>query len=152
MNPTGQPFGMPPQGPPPPAGPNARDALNVPGILFIVIGGIGVLLALMGLLSSGANQAQLMQAMSDPNFPPQAKDFILKFSSMGKFLNLFALPVYGLVIFGGIQMRNLKMYPLAVATAFVAMIPCQCACCIGIPIGIWALTILFKPEMRAQFS
>jgi len=148
-NPTGQPFGAPPQGPPPP---NARDALNVPGILFIVIGGIGVLFALMGLLSSGANREQLMQVMNDPNLPPQAKDLIVKFSSMGKVFNLLALLFDGLVIFGGIQMRKLKMYPLAVATAFVAMIPCQCVCCLGIPVGIWALTILFKPEVRAQFT
>jgi uncharacterized membrane protein len=148
-NPTGQPFDAPPQGSPPPT---ARDALNVPGILFIVIGGIGVLFALMGLLSSGANREQLLQVMNDPNLPPQAKDLIVKFSSMGKVFNLVALLFDGLVIFGGIQMRKLKMYPLAVATAFVAMIPCQCVCCLGIPVGIWALTILFKPEVRAQFT
>lgn len=152
MNPTGQPFGMPSPGAVPPAGPNAREALNVPGILFIVIGGIGVLLALYGVATSGMSEAQLAQAMSDPNFPPQAKEFLSKFAGSGKIINLLALPVYALVIFGGIQMRSLKMYPLAVATALVAMIPCQCACCLGLPVGIWALMVLFKPEIRAQFS
>ncbi|GMU59898.1 MAG: hypothetical protein AMXMBFR34_16610 [Myxococcaceae bacterium] len=154
MNPTGQPFGAPPPGAPP-AGPDARGAVNVPGILLIVTGALGLLFALWGLVSGGVNaeqMAQLNQAMSDPNFPPALKGVVQNMSSIGRVGSIISLLVYGLVLFGGVQARNLKMYPLAIAASFAAMLPCQCACCIGIPVGIYALVVLFKPEVKSAFS
>ena len=78
MNPSGQPFpnqfgGAPP---PPGGGGGAAEALNVPGILFIVFGSISVLYGIYGLTVGGVNEAQMSQMLSDPNLPPQAKDFL----------------------------------------------------------------------------
>jgi hypothetical protein len=40
-----------------------------------------------------------------------------------------------------------------VVTSIVAMVPCLGPCCIvGIPIGIWALVVLMKPEVKAAFT
>ena len=37
--------------------------------------------------------------------------------------------------------------------SILAMIPCLSPCClIGLPIGIWALVILMKPEVKAAFK
>ena len=33
----------------------------------------------------------------------------------------------------------------------VAMLPCSCVCLGGLPIGIWSLVVLNKPEVRGQF-
>jgi hypothetical protein len=60
----------------------------------------------------------------------------------------------GLTFFGALQMRNLKNYGLSMAAAILVMLPCgsYCCCCIGIPIGIWALVTLNKPEVKSAFS
>jgi hypothetical protein len=34
----------------------------------------------------------------------------------------------------------------------VAMVPCLSPCCIlGLPLGIWALIVLMKPEVKSSF-
>ena len=34
----------------------------------------------------------------------------------------------------------------------IAMVPCISPCClVGLPIGIWALVVLMKPEVKAAF-
>jgi type IV secretory pathway VirB2 component (pilin) len=155
MNPSGQPFpnqfgGAPP---PPGAGGGAREALNVPGILFIVFGSLSILYGLYGLVGGGANEAQLNQALSDPNLPPAAKDFIRMLAGPGaKVLNLIAAAMAGLMVFGGVQMRSLKSYPVAIAACVIGMLPCTSCCCVTIPISIWALTILMRPEIKSSFS
>jgi phage FluMu protein Com len=56
------------------------------------------------------------------------------------------------VIWGGVKMRNLEGYPLAMAAAIIAMIPCFWPCCmLGLPFGIWALVVLSDPMVRAAF-
>jgi hypothetical protein len=57
-----------------------------------------------------------------------------------------------LVLFGALKMKQLQLYGLAMAVSIVAMIPCISPCClIGLPIGIWSLVILSKPEVKAAF-
>jgi hypothetical protein len=37
--------------------------------------------------------------------------------------------------------------------AILAMIPCLSSCCIvGLPLGIWALVVLSKPEVKSEFD
>lgn len=155
MNPSGQPFpsqfgGAPP---PPGAGGGAREALNVPGILFMVFGGLSVLYGIYGLVSGGASSEQMSQMLSDPNLPPAAKDFIRAMAGPGaKVLGLLGMTMSGLLIFGGMQMRNLKSYGVAIAACVVGMLPCTGCCCITLPLGIWTLTILMRPEIKSSFT
>jgi hypothetical protein len=56
------------------------------------------------------------------------------------------------ILFGGIKMRRLESYGLCMAASIVAMIPCLSACClVGLPIGIWSLVMLSKPEVKSAF-
>jgi hypothetical protein len=56
------------------------------------------------------------------------------------------------VLYGAIQMRNLKSYRTARAAAIVAMVPLLGPCCLlGIPFGIWAFVALGKPGVRDAF-
>jgi hypothetical protein len=65
------------------------------------------------------------------------------------FLCLLVTPV---VIYGAIQMMNARKYGLAMASAVLAIIPLTSCCFVlGIPIGIWALVVLRKPEIKAAF-
>jgi hypothetical protein len=57
------------------------------------------------------------------------------------------------VFMGASKMKNLQSYGFAMAATVIAMIPCIGPCCIlGLPIGIWALVILLKPEVKGAFQ
>ena len=50
------------------------------------------------------------------------------------------------------QMKALENYPLALTASILAIIPCLSPCClVGLPIGIWAIVVLSKPEVKAAF-
>jgi hypothetical protein len=50
-------------------------------------------------------------------------------------------------------MLHLKNYGLCVAAAIIALVPCTSpCCCLGLPIGIWALVVLTKAEVKTAFS
>jgi len=50
-------------------------------------------------------------------------------------------------------MKELRNWTLAMVASILAMVPCIGACClIGIPIGIWSLVVLMKPEVKAAFT
>jgi hypothetical protein len=56
------------------------------------------------------------------------------------------------IIFASIKMKDLQQWNLCMAASIVAMIPCISPCCIvGLPIGIWCLVVLNRPEVRSAF-
>ena len=66
---------------------------------------------------------------------------------------LFQLVLGALFLFSGIQMRKLVAWPLALTGAILAVVPCcSGCCCIGIPIGIWAIATLVRPEVKQSFN
>jgi len=51
-----------------------------------------------------------------------------------------------------LKMKKLENYGLAMTASILAMIPCLSPCClIGLPIGIWAVVVLSKPEVKSAF-
>ena len=72
--------------------------------------------------------------------------------SLGVASNVIALLVSVFILVGGLKMRKLENYGLAMATSILAMIPCISPCClIGLPVGIWAVVVLSKPEVKSAF-
>ncbi len=148
------PPGTPPMGP---TGGNVREMVNVPSILLMVVGGLGVLSAIYGLVST-PNMEQIEQAFATN---PQLEQFRGTIETLagglGRAFNLVPLLLSGLVIFGGLKMRQLESRGLAMASAIAALIPCfgpgcVCGCLpLGIGAGIYALVVLNKPEVKAAF-
>ncbi len=63
------------------------------------------------------------------------------------------LMIAGLIIYAALEMKKLNQWTLAVAASVLAMVPCISPCCIlGLPLGIWSLVVLMKPEIKAAFS
>jgi len=62
--------------------------------------------------------------------------------------------IVAIVIFmGAAKMKKLQSHGFAVTASVIAMLPCVSPCClIGLPIGIWALVVLNKPEVKAAFN
>ena len=57
-----------------------------------------------------------------------------------------------LILVGGVKMKQLKGYPLAMTGAVAAIVPLNSCCCIALPIGIWALTVLVNSDVKAAFA
>ena len=58
----------------------------------------------------------------------------------------------GLIIFGSLKMRQLNNWGLSMAATVLAMIPCLSpCCCLGLPIGIWALVVLLDDNVKRSF-
>lgn len=80
---------------------------------------------------------------------------------MGGFIGgALAAVVYGfwalmalIAFIGAFRMRQLKSYGLAMASTIIAMVPCTTymCCLLMLPMGIWALTVLLKPEVKSAF-
>jgi len=150
-------------GAPAPSAPSgaARDMLNMPSLFIIILGGIGAALFVVGLLGDATGGSMKMIEGLMSSLPPEQQEkfrqaMAMQASSRGSgiFQSLIGLGFSGFVIFGGLQMRSLKNWGVALAAAIIAMLPCgtNCCCCLGIPIGIWALITLTKPEVKSAFS
>jgi len=49
-------------------------------------------------------------------------------------------------------MKNLESYGWAMTACILGMLPCHSCCILGLPFGIWGLTVIHKPEVKSQFS
>jgi hypothetical protein len=143
-------------GPPPPTV-NAAEQLNIPAILLIVGAGLAILMHLFGLVAGGST-ASLAKYVSDPKI----RDALMQSQQASggqRIINFFTTFLFigldGLMIFGALQMRQLKSWGLAMTAAILGVIPCcptNMCCLLTLPVGIWALMILNKPEIKSQFT
>ena len=66
---------------------------------------------------------------------------------------LISLVCSFLIAYGGIRMRQFSGYGWAVTGAVLAAVPCTSSCCcVGTPIGLWALVTLFGADVRLAFA
>jgi hypothetical protein len=91
---------------------------------------------------------QQMQGMF-PGMPPPMQFDPVK-------VTLVLVGVFGLFslaqLVGGLSLLKGRYYPLALLGAIVALVNCGDPCClVSAPVGIWALVVLFDPNVRAEF-
>jgi hypothetical protein len=113
--------------------------LIVVGILYFLGAILGLVFHLVGSSILSNNQ------MSNPAIANMFS------GSIGIISNIFVFVLGGLILYGGIAMKKLENYGLAMAASIVAMLPCSACCLIGLPIGIWAVVVLSKPEVKGAF-
>ncbi|MFV1967801.1 MAG: protein kinase [Pirellulaceae bacterium] len=65
------------------------------------------------------------------------------------FLNL---PAGLVLIIGGLKMRKLETYGLAMTASILAVLPATVGCIVGLPIGIWSLIVLNRDGVKAAFA
>ena len=147
--PPGPPPGFPPAGPPGGGGGSAEGQVTAPAIGLIVTAIIGVLwqiaALLMNLLGTG------LGVMGAAGGAEGGVGTIFS-GVIGMALNVIQLLMGGIVLFGGIKMKSLQSYGLAMAGAVLAAIPCTSPCCfLGLPIGIWAIVVLMNQQVKSAF-
>lgn len=135
---------------------SALSAIKIPAIALIVIASLGIAYYLFNtiMILTGVNS---FQPQMPADMPPEARQLMEAFSKgahgpLAIFASLVIMALNGFVLFGSIKMLKLQNYGIAVAAAIIAMLPCQCCCLIGLPFGIWALVVLNKPEVKANFN
>lgn len=84
---------------------------------------------------------------------PPYKKWVQQQALWGTIGSILSLVGSFLVAIGGMKMRHLSGYGWAVIGSFMAILPCSnSCCCIGLPIGIWSLVILFGSDVRLAFT
>lgn len=129
----------------------ASSQVKPPAIALIIVSSLSILWGLMGLafdaflIASG--RATEMDQFADGPIPESTK--IIVRTIWGVILLVAAC----YILYGSINMVQMKKYQVSKAAAIVAMIPCIGPCCLfGIPFGIWAFFVLKKPEVEQYFQ
>ncbi|MFW6012379.1 MAG: hypothetical protein ACOC92_01575 [bacterium] len=138
----------PPSQPPPPAGgPGASQQIQGPAIGLIVTAVLNALGAIYTLLSNMLGMGGGMTWGGDYAWVGWLT------GATGIVLALVALVVAAFILWAALQMKTLRNWTVSVVASILAMIPCISPCCIiGLPIGIWALVVLMKPEVKTAFT
>lgn len=123
-----------------------------PAIALIVVGalngGLGLLMLASGLL-------RLVGAINTgpaPTDEAQRTGYLVG-TLVGYGLGFISLILAPAIIFGAVKMVKGQSFGLAKAAAVLAILPLTSCCFLaGIPIGIWSLIVLNKPDVKALFQ
>jgi hypothetical protein len=130
-----------------PLGGSALEKVNGPALGLMILAGINLVLGALALILNLVGAS----FMATQNMPDQAWASMYS-GTIGIVSNALGILVSGLIFFGGLKMKRLESHGLAVTASILAMLPCTSPCCIiGLPLGIWALVVLSKPEVKSAF-
>ena len=127
--------------------PVGADLVKGPAIGLIVTAILGGLVQILSLIFNLAGASFLASSQ----MPKEAWANMFS-GTVAVVSSIIGILVSGLLLFGGLKMKSLESYSLVMTVSIIAMIPCFSPCClIGLPIGIWALVVLSKPEVKSAF-
>jgi hypothetical protein len=92
---------------------------------------------------TGAVQPVAVES-SSANFVDLAVVALAAYALIGLVMGLF-------IIFAAWRMMQLRAYELSMAGSCLAVLPYSIFWLLGLPMGIWALVVLRRPEVRAAF-
>ena len=146
FNPYASPFGSAPPPPQP-----ARVQVAGPAIGLMVVAALNLVNGLIGLLQVGL---MVFLSLVDPNIAKSGQQrWIMGGIGLGVYgtWGVVLLCVAATILVGAIRMKKLESRGLAMTASILAMIPCISCCLVGLPIGIWSLVVLAKPEVSGEF-
>lgn len=130
-----------------PAAASAAQQVNGPAIGLMITAGLGFLVQLAALLLNifGVSLGAMQQGRQEA--------WMNMFSgTMGIASRLITMVIAGLIFYGALKMQKLEQYGWAITASILALVPCLSPCClVGLPVGIWALVVLARPEVKAAF-
>jgi hypothetical protein len=136
---------------------DARRRVNVPSIGLVVTGVLGLAGVAFAVFGREGMVNVYMGFFGNLGLPQDQLDEIrtqlMTTSVLDYVTNAAGVAVAVLTIVGGLRMRALRSWGLALTGAILALMPCcSSCCCVGMPFGIWALVVLMKPEVKAAFA
>lgn len=129
----------------------AQQMVAGPAMGLIIMAVLGLALQILGII---LNIVGVSFPPRPPDLNPEAmRMFHLLSGVAGLVGGVIGIAVSVFIIYSALKMQKLTSHGLALAGAILAMVPCFSPCCLlGLPIGIWALVVLNKPEVRSQFE
>lgn len=132
----------------PVAGPSAEEQVRAPATGLVVVGIVGLVLSIGGLIANLSGAVVNIPGM-DHNTELLTRTLS---GTVGIISTVVSLLLSAIILWGGMQMKALRNYPLAMAASILALVPCLSPCCLlGLPLGIWAAIVLGRPEVKAAF-
>jgi len=123
----------------------AANAVKGPATALMVTAIIGILLQLVALL----NRRSMPLGLSED---PEGVGLLLSAGSSPVF-SIIALGAGAVIFLGAQKMKALTSHGWAMLASIVAMVPLVSPCClIGLPVGIWSMLVLQKPEVKQSFG
>jgi hypothetical protein len=123
--------------------------ISGPATGLLITGIIGALLAAVGFI------VNIIGMGISPFIVDELPDRYIEFyeGTAGAASSFIGILVAAFIIYASLRMKELQQWELSLAASILAMIPCISPCCIiGLPIGIWCLVVLLRPEVRAAFK
>lgn len=116
-------------------------------------------LIIVGLMGFFADVAFVIRGAGRPmRLPPDAPAFLETMQKQAQLPEVWAAVsvcalASALIVLGAVQMLRLRWWGFAVFVSFLAIINIANGCCIpGLPIGIWSIATLVRPEVREAFQ
>ncbi len=133
--------------------------LKPPAIFLIFFAIAGIVFAISGLFLKGFFMDALLRGIEQMNLPldANARSQIEAAKAAGVGVSDVLQVILGIatnivMLVGALKMMKLQSWGFALAAAILVMLPCgSCCCCLGIPLGIWVIVLLNKPEVKAAF-
>jgi uncharacterized BrkB/YihY/UPF0761 family membrane protein len=131
-----------------PAAPDVTSQISGPSTALLITGIIGAIFSVATFFSLMIGTG--LSTVWREDIPDMYKELWEGVAGMGS--SFVGILVAGFIIYAALKMKNLSQWGLAMAASILAMIPCISPCCIiGLPIGIWCLVVLTKPEVKTAF-
>lgn len=135
----------------------AEEDIRTPANLTRVFGWLGILFGLLTVLLFAVLLAQAVNKPRNPRNNPGNPPGLfnndpaeLTGNLIGACLNVGAAV---LVVIGAGKMGRLESRGWAMTAAILTIIPCFNWCCLlGMPLGIWTLTVLSRPDVKEGFD
>ncbi len=125
----------------------ATEAVKLPAILMMVSMGLGIAAQILSLALNVLGTGLGAAAGGDEGM------MNILSGTVGIVFNVIGMAIGGFVIFGMLKMMKLQSLGMVKGALIIAMIPCVSPCCLlGLPLGIWAMMTINKPEVGSQFS
>jgi len=132
---------------------DGQNRVSGPATGLMVVGILCVLASILGLVSNLFGLGMGAAGAQRGNMPPQFEQYAQMMSGgLGIALNVIGLAMAGFFIFASTKMRKLESYGMVMTATILSMLPCTSSCCcVGLPVGIWVLVVLMKPEVKSAF-
>ncbi len=129
-----------------------------PGIALLIVGALGFMAAALVLLTLlQADERELKAALQGPAQAAEDQEafeqgFALAVGPVGRAIHgAFALANL-VIMLGAVAMMLGRFHGLAVLASILAIVNIDSCCCIlGLPVGVWSLLVLMRPDVKEMF-
>ena len=121
-----------------------------PGLVILVVGVIHLLLGVFSVIAGDDFNRTMLEWLQQHDPDLDVSSFP---TSRGLVFDALHLLIAVLTAAGGYMMMQGRSWGLALTAAILTMVPCLGPCCgLFLPVGIWAVIVLMKPEVKRAFQ